>query len=29
MEVDKDSLSGNPMFNNEMAEVGSHLFKND
>ena len=27
VEVDKDSLSGNPMFNNEVAEIRSHLLQ--
>ena len=29
VEIDKDSLSGNPTFNNEVTKVGSHLFQSN
>ena len=29
MEVDKDGLSGNPMFNNEVTEIRSHLLQDN
>ena len=29
VEVDKDGLSRDPMFNNEVTEVRSHLFQGD
>ena len=29
MEVNKDGLSRNPMFNDEVTKVGSHLFQGD
>ena len=29
MEVNKDSLSGNPMFNNEVTEIRGQLLQNN